>query len=55
MPALWKSSVVPTKAQWMARIREIQVMEELMMTMKEQGEKYGRIWVTYLSYKDQSL
>lgn len=55
IPALWKSPVVLTKAQWMARIREIKEMEDLMMTMKEQGEKCGRIWAPYLSYKDRSL
>lgn len=36
IPALWKSSVPPTRSQWWARITEIQQMENLTLMLKEQ-------------------
>lgn len=54
IPEVQKSADTPTKSQWLARIQDIQLMEDLTMTMKEQGKKYWKIWTPYIFYKDQS-
>lgn len=51
IPALWKSTVPPTKFQWWARITEIQQMENLTMMLKEQDEKYRKIWSPLVEYR----
>lgn len=53
IPALWRSTTPPTRSHWFARITEIQQMENLTMTLKEQDEKYRKIWTPYFYYREQ--
>ena len=52
--ALWKSNVSPSKAQWMAKIAEVQLMENLTMSMKEQEDKHRQIWAPYIVYRERT-
>lgn len=54
IPALWKSTVAPTKIQWISRIAEIQQMENLTMTLREQEDRYREIWTPYITYREQN-
>lgn len=54
IPALWKSTVPPTRSHRFAIITEIQQMEKnLTMTLREQAEKYRKVWAPYLTYREQ--
>lgn len=55
IPVFWKSNVSPTRLQWMARVSEIQQMEDLTMLLKEQEKKYWKIWNPYFQYREQTL
>lgn len=54
IPALWKSTSSPTRSQWLGRVTEIQQMENLTMMLREQEDKYRKVWTPYITYREQN-
>ena len=54
IPILWKSTAIPTRSQWLSRINEIQLMENLTMGIREREEEYRRTWTPYSEYRDRN-
>ena len=52
IPVLWKQEIPPSRAQWLAKVAEIQQMESLTMTLKDQDERYQSIWAPYERYRE---
>ena len=53
IPALWKSTCPPGRPQWMAKIAEMQLMENLTAALREQEEEVREIWAPYVRYRER--
>ena len=52
IPAMWKQEIPPSRAQWLAKVAEIQQMENLTMALKDQDKRYRSTWASYVRYRE---